>query len=155
MRHSFIDGAVSMTMDGQPIGRKRLGRMPEEENVGNMPFYCYPSTWNHWQSDFAMSFRVVPVSPTETEVVTTYLVPGDAVEGVDYTLEGLTQTWEATNNQDRIIVERQAKGVSSPAFTPGFYNKTHEGGVIEFAQWYSDLLERRLAGEELQGASKI
>ena len=155
MRHSFIDGASSMTMTGQPIGNKRLGRMPAKDVVGNMPFYCYPSTWNHWMSDYALSFRIVPISPTETEVVTTYLVPGNAVEGVDYKLEDLTKTWEATNDQDRIIVERQAKGVSSPAFRPGSYNKTHEGGVIEFVQWYSDLLEQRLPVEELRGASNL
>lgn len=160
MRHSFIDGddgvaVKSMTMTGKPLGGKRFGRMPAIENVGNMPMYCYPSTWNHWMPDFALSFRVVPISPTETEVVTSYLVPGDAVEGKDYTIKGLTEVWEATNNQDRIIVERQQKGVASPAFIPGFYNKKHESGVIEFVQWYHDLLEQRLSAEMRQGASKM
>lgn len=161
MRHLFTaddDGKVarSMTMDGKPIGNKRFGRMPAgDENVGNMPMYCYPSTWNHWQPDYALSFRVVPISPSETEVVTTYLVPKDAIEGKDYTIKGLTEVWEATNNQDRIIVERQQQGVSSPAFRPGFYNKTHESGVIEFVQWYHDLLGQRLSAELRRGASKM
>ena len=52
---------------------------------------------------------------------------------------------EMKNGQDRILVERVSQGVSSPAFIPGAYNKTHETGVIEFVQWYSDLLIEKLS----------
>jgi len=155
MRHLFVEGATSMTMTGQPIGDKRFGRMPAHENVGNMPFYSYPNTWNHWQPDYALSFRVTPISPTETEVVTTYLVPGDAKEGVDYNLKELLEVWEATNLQDQHLVERVQQGVSSPAFIPGAYNKKHESGVIEFVAWYSGLMKQRLSIRQSEGVSKL
>jgi stachydrine N-demethylase len=61
---------------------------------------------------------VLPLSPTSTEVTTTWLVPRDAVEGVDYDLDNLTSVWLATNNQNRALVERQQQGITSPAFVP-------------------------------------
>jgi Rieske 2Fe-2S family protein len=147
MRHSYAGDARSMTMSGQPIGEKRFGQLAKakDDNIGNVPFYHYPSTWNHWQADYAVSFRVTPISPEETEVVTTYLVPGDATEGVDYDLKTLTEVWEATNRQDQELVARVAQGISSPAFVPGTYNEKHEAGVIEFVEWYAGLMKQRLS----------
>ena len=144
----FNKGFRSMTMDGQPAVRGlRLGRMPEED-VGDVLFYHYPTTWNHWQADHALSFRVLPISPTETEVVTTWLVPADAVEGVDYDLATLTEVWDATNRQDVELVERTQQGVSSPAFTPRPYSAEHEEGVIEFIDWYEGRIRHRVLGCE-------
>ena len=124
--------------------KHRLGNFPSEADIGNVPFYFYPSTWNHWQADYAVSFRVVPISPTETEVVTTWLVPGDAQEGKDYSLDDLTKVWEETNKQDQALVERVQCGVKSPAFVPGQYNSQHESGVIQFVEWYSAHMKRHL-----------
>jgi len=65
-RLQLVNGAQSMTMDGRPAVRgERLGRMPEE-NVGDVLFYHYPSTWQHWLGDHALTFRTLPLSPTET-----------------------------------------------------------------------------------------
>eukprot|EP00656_Telonema_subtile_P046603 TRINITY_DN5309_c0_g1_i2.p1 TRINITY_DN5309_c0_g1~~TRINITY_DN5309_c0_g1_i2.p1 ORF type:complete len:460 (+),score=94.68 TRINITY_DN5309_c0_g1_i2:130-1509(+) len=147
MRHLFVKKSKSMTMDGKPAieTEKRLGRLPVEEDVGNVCYYHYPSTWNHWQADHAIVFRVVPISATETEVVTTWLVPEHAKEGVDYDLKKLTHVWEATNAQDQFLVERVQLGVSSPAFVPGPYNMKHETGVVEFVEWYANLMKARLS----------
>lgn len=143
-RLPFVGGAQSMTMDGKPaVKGKRLGRMPED-NVGDLLFYHYPSTWVHWQADHALSFRVLPVSPTQTELVTTWLVPASAEEGVDYDFQKLTEVWEATNLQDKALVEGVQRGVSSPAFTPGPYSPVNEAGVIDFVDWYQALMMRRL-----------
>lgn len=146
-RLQFVNGAQSMTMDGTPaVKGMRLGRMPEE-NVGDVLFYHYPSTWNHWMVDHAVSFRTLPISAVETEVVTTWLVPAEATEGVDYSLTALTEVWEATNAQDRALVEAVQQGVASPAFTPGPYSPEHEEGVIDFLDWYTGTVRRRLNAE--------
>jgi len=144
-RLAFVNGARSMTMTGSPaVTGKRLGRMPED-NVGDVLFYHYPSTWNHWMADHIISFRTLPMSPTETELITTWLVPQDAVEGTDYNLSTLTEVWEATNEQDKKLVETVQQGVSSPAFVPGPYHPSHEAGVIDFVHWYERLMQQRLA----------
>eukprot|EP00658_Telonema_sp_P-2_P063724 TRINITY_DN524_c0_g1_i1.p1 TRINITY_DN524_c0_g1~~TRINITY_DN524_c0_g1_i1.p1 ORF type:complete len:476 (-),score=110.91 TRINITY_DN524_c0_g1_i1:559-1986(-) len=147
MRHKFVKGATSMTRDGRPAisNDKRLVKsIPANADIGNSPFYHYPSTWNHWQADYAVSFRVLPISATETEVVTTWLVPQDAVQGIDYDLEQLTVVWEETNKQDQMLVERVQQGVQSPAFIPGRYNIEHESGVYEFVEWYATTMKQQL-----------
>jgi stachydrine N-demethylase len=144
-RLQLVNSARSMTMDGTPAVREmRLGRMPLED-VGDVLFYHYPTTWNHWLVDHALSFRALPVSPTETEIVTTWLVPIEAREGVDYDLQTLTEVWEATNQQDLELVEAVQLGVSSPAFTPGPYSTQHEEGVIDFIDWYEHSIRRHAA----------
>jgi Rieske 2Fe-2S family protein len=94
--------------------------------------------------DHAVSFRVLPISPTETQVTTKWLVHKDAAEGIDYNIDELTRVWAATNDQDRRIVEENQRGVNSPAFEPGPYAASHESGVIQFVDWYCGALERAL-----------
>jgi Rieske 2Fe-2S family protein len=91
---------------------------------------------------------VLPISANETAVTTKWLVHKDAIEGEDYDLEELTHVWTETNNQDRKIVEENARGLRSPAYEPGPYSTVHEGGVIQFVDWYARTIEPRLAGEE-------
>ena len=93
-----------------------------------------------------MSSGVLPISPTETEVTTKWLVHKDAVEGVDYDLENLTRVWVATNDQDRQVVEENQRGINSPAFVPGPYSTIQEDGVIQFVDWYLATIEPRLLG---------
>lgn len=146
MRHMFVKKSTSMTMNGEPAikNNKTLGRIPSLINIGNVPFYNYPSTWNHLQSDYGVSFRVTPISSTETEVVTTWLVPDDSIENIDYDLKELTEVWIATNEQDQMLVEKVQKGVSSTAYIPGPFNEKHEMGVIEFNEWYKNIMLKNL-----------
>lgn len=102
--------AVSYTMDGKAAVRKQLGRV-RVPDAGSLLAFHYPSTWNHFLPDHSLTFRVTPVSPTETEVTTTWLVHKDAVEGVDYDLKRLTEVWIATNDEDREIVETNQLGI--------------------------------------------
>jgi Rieske 2Fe-2S family protein len=140
MRIPLTDNARSFTLDGSPAVAKCLGTMPEDEPVGDVLLYHYPSTWNHYLADHALSFRVLPISPTQTELQTTWLVPKDAVEGVDYDIDTLTHVWTETNAQDKALVEMNQVGVTSPAYEPGPYNTMHEVGVIEFVSWYCNSL---------------
>src|SRR3546814_4994457 len=87
-------------------------------------------------SDLATSFQVTPLSPQETQVTTKWLVHKDAVEGVDYDLKTLTEVWNATNDQDRRLVEQNQLGINSPAYEPGPYAPEHENGTGQFVDWY-------------------
>ncbi len=120
--------------------------------IGALLTFHYPSLSNHDLGDHAVSFRVLPVGPKQTLVTTRWLVNAEAVEGVDYTLDELTKVWLSTNDQDRRIIEENQIGVSSPAFEPGPYNSRHEGGVIQFVDWYAATMERRLTGQDARAA---
>ena len=139
-------GAESYTISGKRAVGRQLSDDVNAQQIGSLLLYHYPTTWNHVLGDHAISFRVLPLGPNETEVTTKWLVHKDAVEGVDYNLEELTHVWLETNDQDRRIVEENAFGIRSPAYEPGPYSVEHEGGVLQFLEWYSNSMETRLSG---------
>lgn len=154
-RMPLIEGAESYTMSGQVAVKRQLSDDVTIKNIGTMLLFHYPSTWNHMLRDHAISFRVLPLSAEETAVTTTWLVHKDAVEGVDYNLEELTHVWIETNDQDRRIVEENAFGIHSPAYEPGPYSELHEGGVMQFVEWYSNFMVDRLQGGDRSTLSAV
>ncbi|HXV31020.1 MAG TPA: aromatic ring-hydroxylating dioxygenase subunit alpha [Sinorhizobium sp.] len=145
-RMPLINGAESYTMSGEKAVRKPLSADVATGGIGTLLLFHYPTTWNHILGDHAITFRVLPLGPELTQVTTKWLVSKDAVEGVDYTLEELTHVWTETNDQDRQIVEENAFGIRSPAYEPGPYSVEHEGGVMQFVEWYSRFMLNRLQG---------
>ena len=108
----------SMTSDGAPAVNRRFGDLPDV-NLGDVLLYHYPTSWNHFMADHAVTFRMLPFGPTRTQLTTTWLVPADAEHGVDYDVDELTRVWTITNAQDTELVERTQRGVQSPAYRPG------------------------------------
>lgn len=133
--------SVSYTMDGKAAITKPLCSDIKQPAIGTMLLYHFPTLWNHILGDHAVTFRVLPLGPTETQLTTKWLVHKDAVEGIDYDLTRLSEVWVATNNQDRSIVEGNQIGISSPAYEPGPYSVEHEGGVMQFLDWYSSFMK--------------
>ncbi|MET3660431.1 aromatic ring-hydroxylating oxygenase subunit alpha [Aquamicrobium ahrensii] len=147
-RAPLLRDAVSYTMTGKPSVKRNLSDQVSADRIGTLMLYHYPATWNHVLIDHAVTFRVIPLGPEETAVTTKWLVHKDAVEGVDYDLEELIHVWTETNDQDRRIVEENAFGIRSPAYEPGPYSELHEGGVIQFVEWYAHFMEPRLCEGE-------
>lgn len=146
-RMPLLRNAASYTMSGKPAVQRPLSPTIEEGNIGALLLFHYPTTWNHVLGDHAVSFRVLPIGPKETQVTTKWLVHKDAVEGVDYNLDELTHVWQMTNDQDRQIVGENQLGVSSPVYTPGPYAPEHEGGVMQFVEWYRNAMEAALGND--------
>jgi Rieske 2Fe-2S family protein len=152
-RVPLLPHAWSYTMSGEPAVAKLLAAEVKEPKIGSLLTFNYPSLWNHVLGDHACSFRVLPISATETQLTTRWLVNAEAVEGVDYTIEGLTEVWNATNDEDRRIVEENQRGIMSPAYEPGPYNAIHEDGVVQFVEWYAGALERALGGTSVRSVA--
>ncbi|MEO9273737.1 aromatic ring-hydroxylating dioxygenase subunit alpha [Marinomonas sp. 5E14-1] len=136
--------AVSYTISGKPAINMRLDKSGVED-IGALLYFLYPSTWNHFLGDHALSFRILPLSSGETLVTTKWLVPKEAQEGVDYDLDTLTKVWLATNDQDRELVEETYRGVQSPAYVPGPFSEVAENGVCQFVDWYCKTMAQRLS----------
>lgn len=143
-RIPLAEKAVSYTMDGQPAVNGRLDDT-DVKDIGALLYFNYPSTWNHFLGDFALSFRVLPLGSGETLVTTKWIVPKDAVEGVDYDFDTLTKVWLATNDQDKQLVEETFRGVSSPSYIPGPFSDIAENGVCQFVDWYCDTMKQKLS----------
>jgi Rieske 2Fe-2S family protein len=153
VRMPLIVGALSYTMSGKPGVRRRLSEAITVSDVGTLALCHLPTTWNHVLGDHAVSFRVLPISATQTQLTTKWLVNRDAVEGVDYDLKTLTEVWLATNEEDRHICQENQIGVTSPAYEPVRYSPLHEGSTMEFLDWYAACLEIRSTESSLSIAS--
>ncbi|MFI4885171.1 MAG: aromatic ring-hydroxylating dioxygenase subunit alpha [Steroidobacterales bacterium] len=153
-RMPLLAPAASYTMTGEPAVKRRLSdSVPPDLNIGALLLFHYPTTWNHFLGDHAVSFRVLPLDATHTELTTKWLVHRDAVEGVDYDLEELTRVWLATNEQDRRIVRENQIGMNCPTYEPGPLSNITEEGVRQFIDWYGSRLQQRLPPQALREAS--
>ena len=123
MRMPLEAGTRSMTLDGAPAVDRRFGALPDLD-LGDLLLYHYPSSWNHFMADHAVTFRMLPLGPTTTELRTTWLVPpgGDADD-----LARLTAVWTATNRQDTTLVERAQRGVALAGISARAV-RAHRGG---------------------------
>jgi len=149
-RVPLLGSAVSFTMSGQAACRKPLSDAIDANlSVGTLLLFHYPGTWNHILRDHAVTFRVLPLGPTQTQLTTKWLVHRDAVAGVDYDVNELTRVWLATNDQDRHIVQENQIGMNAPLYEPGPYSEVTENGVRQFADWYSTRMQQRLQAEQL------
>ena len=138
--HYFLlrPGFVTQSMDGKPVAPL----------MGTYPAYS-GMTWCSWLGwtmemeacpDYAAVFRFTPISATHTNVEGTWLVRGDAVEGVDYETGRVTAFWKRTGQQDWDICERVQQGIESTRYVPGRLSLS-EAGVHNFLAEY----RRRMA----------
>ncbi|MFL9960742.1 RHO alpha subunit C-terminal catalytic domain-containing protein [Paraburkholderia sediminicola] len=138
IRLPFHRGAVSFTADGRPASTRLLGELTEPD-LGSVRMFRVPNNWNHFLADHIIHFRVLPLLESRTALKTTWLVHEDAVEGVDYDVEALTQVWRATNAQDATLVANNQRGVSSKGYRPGPHARS-EFMLSNFTDWYAQKL---------------
>ncbi len=134
----------SQTLNAEVASKKLLADFVDPA-LGGLSFWTQPNSWHHFMSDHIISFTVLPISATKTLVRTTWCVHKDAVEGKDYTKENLTAVWNATNDQDRRLVEESQIGIATGAYEPGPYSPFTEGLVEKFCSWYVKRLSALIA----------
>lgn len=135
MRFILNDGFKSMTMDGD-FGVKKLMCDIEGGDIGSLRWSIEPHGFAHATADQVLMFQAMPLAPRQSVVTAKWLVHKDAVEGVDYSLDNLTDLWTRTNLQDRDLVENNQAGVNSPGYRPGPYSPDAEALAIRFVDWY-------------------
>jgi Rieske 2Fe-2S family protein len=133
-RTPLVDNYVSESMDGKTVA-PLMGDYREME-VGTLRVRTLPNYWNHSSCDHSVSTRLLPAGPQQTAIRVWWLVDEKAVEGRDYELSKLMPFWQLTSEQDWEICERQQRGVSSRAYTPGPYSSFKEYNVDGFVRWY-------------------
>ena len=142
-RYPLNPGMESISVDGRAVVSRRLIGL-EDKEIGGLWWAIQPHSFCHALSDYAFMFSAIPVGPQETRVESKWLVHKDAVEGVDYTIESLTETWTKTNLQDRELAENNQRGVNGLGYVPGPYS-LDEDFVSRFGDWYRAMV-RSAAG---------
>ncbi|HRD76561.1 MAG TPA: aromatic ring-hydroxylating dioxygenase subunit alpha [Hyphomicrobiaceae bacterium] len=136
-RAPLMTGWQTQSLDGRPIA-PLMGRMREAKawSQGTLRATVFPNFWQHASDDHAVATRLTPIDATTTEVVVSWFVHRDAIEGRDYEVSRLLPFWQRTSEQDWSICEANQEGVSSPAYTPGPYSRTREPNLQHFIDWY-------------------
>jgi Rieske 2Fe-2S family protein len=138
-RFPLNEGAITMSLDGAPLVKKPILDF-DGGDVGSLRFAIEPHNFCHALGDYVFMFSVFPVGPEETHLVAKWLVHKDAVEGVDYDVPALIETWDKTNQQDRDLAENNQRGVNGKGFAPGPYSPDAENLVLRFIDWYCERL---------------
>lgn len=125
----------SQTLDTRVASTRLLGNL-QRRDLGDTHLWTHNS-WTHVMSDHAVIGYIIPLAADRTLVRSKWLVHADAVEGVDYTIAGLTAVWSATNLQDKHLVEITHEGTQDPAYSPGTFSPFTETYVDQFSRWYA------------------
>lgn len=125
----------SQTLSTRVASTRLLGALTRRD-LGDLHLWTHNS-WTHVMSDHAVITYIIPLAPDRTLVRSKWLVHADAVEGVDYDLQALTEVWIATNMQDKHLVEITHEGTQDPAYRPGAFSPFTEVYVEQFSRWYA------------------
>lgn len=132
-RAPLRESHLSATEDGRPAA-PLMGRFREYDG-GETALAAGPFTYMLAYNDHAVSFAFVPRHADCSDIVCTWLVSGTAAEARDYDLDRLTWLWTVTTKQDKAIIEANAAGIRSAAYSPGPASVL-EQDVVGFREWY-------------------
>ena len=148
-RFPFNEGQIAMTMSGNFDVQKLMCDVAGGD-IGSMRWALEPQSFCHSTSEYTFMFSAMPVSTTQTNVYSKWLVHEDAVEGTDYHVEELTELWTKTNLQDKALAENNQAGVNSRGYVPGPYSPDAEPLTMRFVDWYcqkaQSYLDRHMNG---------
>jgi glycine betaine monooxygenase A len=136
-RFPLNDGVTSLSINGKPVVAKKMVTA-EDGDIGSMRWALEPCSFAHAVGDCVFVFSAMPTAPEETVVTSKWYVRKDAVEGLDYDVEQLTELWTKTNLQDRDLAENNQRGINGRGYVPGPYSAEAESLVLRFVDWYCD-----------------
>lgn len=142
IRYPLRPGVQSYSLDGKSVA-KPMGDH-QDFDAGVLGLVTYPNFWMDAVSDYMWTMRLTAVSPSRTDIDLTWLVDGNAVEGVDYNIERLTDFWRITGEQDWELCENNFRGVESSHYQPGPYAPV-EMEVARFVDWYIERMREGMA----------
>lgn len=138
------EGMQSMSPDGTLICEKLLGDLTMADveagvtgGVMMVPNFSYTAFYvDHW-----WNIAIRPKSATETELLYSWFVREDAVEGEDYDLQKLIEVADNTQEEDNVLIERTQRGMNSRYFTPGPIGSDVEPALHDFVVNYRKYMD--------------
>lgn len=132
-RYAMWRGHVTGSEDGKPVA-PLMGTIRDYDG-GATDLQVGPVTFGLMYCDHVVLYRFTPLTPDTADCDITWLVRGDAQEGVDYHKDRLTWLWDVTTHADKDIIERNQQGVNSRYYQPGPLS-TMEDYTWKFLSWY-------------------
>jgi len=129
-------GRQTQSEDGLPVA-PLMGKLTHYDG-GVSLFRCEPFIFLAALNDHAVMVRFLPAAADETRLELTWLVNSSARESqVD--LERMTRVWDMTVLQDKELVERNAAGIRSRAYTPGPFSELESKSARFVSRYLGEL----------------
>lgn len=135
-RYPLQENYQSITFDGKPASKKLIGPFNDYDQ-STLSMWFNPNAWVHFTSDHIATNWVLPLGPDKCEVYSSWIVHEDAVEGIDYDIEHLTDVWKVTNAEDVDLCVSMSNGAKSEFYRPGPF-APDEKFCIQFCDWYME-----------------
>jgi len=131
-RSAMFEGYLTGSRDGQPIA-PLLGDVKGYDG-GASDIAIGPVSYFLVYSDHVVGYVFTPVDRGHCECSVTWLVRGDARDGVDYNREELMWLWDVTTLADEKIIVDNWKGVQSRFYRPGPFSlmEQWESGWVQW-----------------------
>ncbi len=133
IRYPLRLGVESYSIDGRKVA-PLMGDLVDYDN-GVIGLLSYPNLFMDCVSDYTWTMRITPIDALHTTVDLMWLVSENAVEGVNYDHERLTEFWKITGGQDFVLCENNQRGIRSEKYTSAKMAPS-ESDVLNFHRWY-------------------
>ena len=114
------EGAWTFTMSGT-TSRAPLPGLSEAEKVRHKGELVYPNLMLSCSADHVAAFVLRPVAVDRTRIDCSLLFARDAVAAADFDPSDAGDFWDLVNKQDWAICESVQRGMSSRAYTHGWF----------------------------------
>src|SRR5690606_8712120 len=118
----------------------------EHERVRHKGELVYPNLLLSLSADHAAAFVLRPLAVDRTEVTCDLLFAADEVAKPGFDPSDAQELWDVTNRQDWRICESVQRGMTSRAYTGGWY-APKEDASLDIRRWLLPRLERGAAPE--------
>ena len=134
------DGAWTFTMTGT-TDRAPLAGLDEHERTRHKGDLAYPNLMLSASADHVAAFVLHPRSVDRTEVVCSLLFAREAVADPAFDPSDAAELWHLVNQQDWAICESVQRGMSSRAYTHGWFAPM-EDDSLDIRRWLLPRLDR-------------
>ncbi len=133
-RYPLREGWKSITFDGQAACTRLIGGW-EDHDASTLSMWFNPNAWIHFTSDHIGTNWVLPIDSGSCVLYSSWIVRDDAIEGVDYDLDHLTEVWKVTNAEDVGLCKSMTDGARSRFYQPGPFGDD-EQFCRQFCDWF-------------------
>jgi len=133
------EGAWTFTMSGTTT-RAPLPGLNDDERTRHKGDLVYPNLMLSASADHVAAFVVSPVDVDRTDVTCTLLFARDEVAAPGFDPMDAAELWDLVNRQDWAICESVQRGMSSRAYTHGWFAPM-EDDSLDIRRWLLPRLE--------------
>ncbi len=127
------DGAWTFTSTGT-TDRAPFPGLDESEQVRHKGELLYPNLMLSLSADHVTAFTLWPTAPGHTRIVCDLLFAPDEVTRPHFDPSDATDFWEVVNTQDWAVCESVQRGMSSRAYTQGWFAPM-EDASLDIRRW--------------------